>query len=48
MHPPSHEEFMASDAAVVQMAGYLLRRLADRVDLRSNGAECEMRLSFKD
>lgn len=48
MHPPSHEEFMASDEAVVQMAGYLLRRLADRVDLRSNGAECEMRLSFKD
>ncbi len=48
MHPPTHEEFLASDAAVVQMAGYLLRRLADRVDLRSAGAACEMRLSFGD
>lgn len=48
MHPPTHEEFLASDEAVMQMAGYLLRRLADRVDLRSTGSDCEMRLSFKD
>lgn len=48
MQPPTHEDFIASDEAVIQMAGYLLRRLADRVDLHSKGAECEMRLSFKD
>jgi xanthine permease XanP len=48
MHPPTHEEFLASEEAVMQMAGYLLRRLADRVDLRSTGAACEMRLSFTD
>ena len=48
MHPPTHEEFLEQEDAVLQMAGYLLRRLADRVDIRASGEDCELRLSFND
>ena len=48
MHPPTHEEFLEQEDAVLQMAGYLLRRLADRVDIRASGKDCELRLSFND
>jgi NCS2 family nucleobase:cation symporter-2 len=49
MHPPTHEELLQSDHAVLQMAGYMLRRLADRVDIHVNHmSECEMRLVFND
>jgi len=49
MHPPTHEELIQSDHAVLQMAGYMLRRLADRVEMHVNNQnECEMRLVFND
>ncbi len=49
MHPPSHEELLENENAVLQMAGYMLRRLADRVDIHVNNlGECEMRLVFND
>lgn len=48
MHPPAHEELLESDLAVLQMAGYMLRRLADRVDIRATGDQCELRLVFND
>jgi xanthine permease XanP len=48
MHPPSHEEMLESDDGVLQMAGYLLRRLADRVSARGGGERCELRLIFND
>jgi len=34
MQPPTHEEFLLNDDGVLQMAGYLLRRLADSVSIR--------------
>jgi len=48
MHPPTHEEFLEQADGVLQMAGYLLRRLADRVDIRASGENCELRLNFND
>ena len=49
MHPPTHEELLESEDAVLQMSGYLLRRLADRVDIRPLGRDsCELRLVFND
>jgi len=48
MHPPTHEELLEREDGVLQMAGYLLRRLADRVDIRASGDTCELRLSFID
>ncbi|MGR8934360.1 MAG: uracil-xanthine permease family protein [Gammaproteobacteria bacterium] len=47
-HPPGHEEMLADDGAVLQMAGYLLHRLADRVRVRRDGECCEIRLIFND
>ncbi len=51
MHRPSHEEMLDDENdAVLRMAGYLLRRLADGA--RARGGEgrgrCELRLMFKD
>ena len=48
MHPPTHEELLEREDGVLQMACYLLRRLADRVDIRASGDTCELRLSFID
>lgn len=47
-HPPSHEDMLADENAVLQMAGYLLHRLADRVRTRRDGDYCELRLQFND
>ncbi len=47
-HPPSHEDMLAGQDAVLQMAGYLLHCLADRVRIRRNGEYCEVRLVFND
>lgn len=47
-HPPSHEEMLEDENAVLQMAGYLLHRLADRVRSRRVGEYCELRLQFND
>ena len=49
MQPPTHEQLLHSEHAVLQMAGYMLRRLADRVDIHVNNMSvCEMRLTFND
>jgi NCS2 family nucleobase:cation symporter-2 len=48
MEPPSHEQMIENDDAVLQMAGYMLRRLADRVTAYSTSAGCELRLVFND
>jgi hypothetical protein len=47
-HPPSHEEMLRDEGAVLQMAGYLLHRLADQVRARHDGERCELRLIFND
>ncbi len=47
-HPPSHEEMLNDEGAVLQMAGYLLHRLADQVRARHDGERCELRLIFND
>jgi NCS2 family nucleobase:cation symporter-2 len=47
-HPPSHEAMLNDEAAVLQMAGYLLHRLADQVRTRHNNGLCELRLIFND
>jgi len=47
-HPPSHEEMLGNEDAVLQMAGYLLHRLADQVRTRHDGERCELRLLFND
>jgi NCS2 family nucleobase:cation symporter-2 len=49
LQPPTHEEMLADEKSVLLMAGYLLRRLADRVqtwDDDEGGAE--LRLTFID
>lgn len=47
-HPPSHEAMLTDDRAVLQMAGYLLHRLADQVRTRHDHGRCELRLIFND
>lgn len=47
-HPPSHEAMLTDDTAVMQMAGYMLHRLADQVRTRHDGERCELRLIFND
>ncbi|MDO9105886.1 MAG: solute carrier family 23 protein [Methylovulum sp.] len=47
-HPPSHEAMLTDDSAVMQMAGYMLHRLADQVRTRHDGERCELRLIFND
>jgi|APLak6261673822_1056097.scaffolds.fasta_scaffold03338_3 NCS2 family nucleobase:cation symporter-2 len=47
-HRPSHEEMLRDESAVLQMAGYLLHRLADQVRTRHDGEHCELRLIFND
>ncbi|MDD5276293.1 MAG: solute carrier family 23 protein [Methylovulum sp.] len=47
-HPPSHEDMLKNDDAVLEMAGYLLHRLADQVLTRRTGGQCELRLLFND
>ncbi len=47
-HPPSHEQMLDSDDAVLLMAGYLLNRLADQVRVRRQGERSELRLVFND
>ncbi len=47
-HPPSHEEMLRDESALLQMAGYLLHRLADQVRTRHDGERCELRLIFND
>jgi xanthine permease XanP len=48
MHPPTHEEMLESEDAVLQMAGYLLHRLADQVRTRGGEGRSELRLIFND
>lgn len=48
LSPPTHEELIANELACLQMAGYMLRRLADDVRIRSSGENCEMQLTFND
>jgi len=47
-HRPTHEEMLNDENAVMQMAGYLLYRLADKVRTRHDGERCELRLIFND
>jgi NCS2 family nucleobase:cation symporter-2 len=47
--PPTHEEMIEDETAVLRMAGYLLRRLADRVQTWDDDAgRAELRLTFTD
>jgi NCS2 family nucleobase:cation symporter-2 len=47
--PPSHEAMLEGDRGVIQMAGYLLHRLADRVRSRELAdGMVELRLTFTD
>lgn len=48
MHPPTHEEFLLNEDGVLQMAGYLLRRLADSVSIRDTSEGCILKLVFSD
>jgi NCS2 family nucleobase:cation symporter-2 len=45
---PSHEKMLNDEQAVMQMAGYLLYRLADKVRTRYDGNHCELHLIFND
>ncbi|QJD29954.1 solute carrier family 23 protein [Methylococcus geothermalis] len=46
-HAPSHEELLESDTGILQMAGYLLYKLADRVRSRElSKGMAEFRLTF--
>jgi len=48
IQPPSHEELLESEFGVLQMAGYLLRRLADEVHMKAEGTQCTLSLVFND
>ena len=47
-HRPTHDDFLNNDDAVLQMAGYLLYRLADKVKTGHNGSLCQLYLIFND
>jgi NCS2 family nucleobase:cation symporter-2 len=48
LHPPTHEEMLEDEDAVLRMAGYLLHRLADQVRTRRGERRSELRLIFND
>jgi NCS2 family nucleobase:cation symporter-2 len=48
LHPPTHEEMLENEDAVLLMAGYLLHRLADQVRTRAQAGRAELRLIFND
>jgi xanthine permease XanP len=48
LHPPTHEEMLENEDAVLRMAGYLLHRLADQVRARRSDGHSELRLIFND
>ena len=48
LHPPTHEEMLENEDAVLLMAGYLLHRLADQVRTRHGDKRSELRLVFND
>jgi len=49
MRPPSHEQLLNDDGAVKQMAGYLMRKLADKVHVRLDSTGLVvLSLTFKD
>ncbi len=43
---PSHDEILKDEAAVHRLAGYLLRRLADRVSSEARGDTARLHLHF--
>ena len=45
---PNHEKMLNDEDAVIQMAGYLLYRLADKVRTRYDNDRCELHLIFND
>ncbi|MDD5273587.1 MAG: solute carrier family 23 protein [Methylovulum sp.] len=47
-HPPSHEQMLLDDDAVLHMAGYLLHHLADQAKVRHDGTQCGLHLLFND
>ncbi len=47
-HRPTHEDFLNNEDAVLQMAGYLIYRLADKVKTGHNGSQCQLYLIFND
>lgn len=48
-HPPTADELIESDSAVLRMAGFLLHRLADRVETRCDAdGRAELVLTFLD
>jgi NCS2 family nucleobase:cation symporter-2 len=47
-HRPSHDDMLHNEDGVLQMAGYLLYKLADKVRTRFDGTRCELRLTFND
>ena len=47
-HRPTHDDFLHNNEAVLQMAGYLLYRLADKVKTGHNGTQCQLYLIFND
>ncbi len=47
-HRPSHEDMIHNESAVLEMAGYLLHKLADKVRTRHDGLSCELSLTFND
>jgi xanthine permease XanP len=47
--PPTHEQLLEDDSAVMRMAGYLMQKLADSVRVRQeSGGMAELSLTFKD
>jgi xanthine permease XanP len=47
--PPSHEQLLEDDGAVMLMAGYLMQKLADSVRVRQESTGlAELSLTFKD
>lgn len=47
-HPPTPEQMMENPEAVSNMAGYLIRRLADNVKLQCTGGEIKVLMHFND
>jgi xanthine permease XanP len=46
IHPPSHEEIIETEDGHQRLAGFLIRRYADRIGTSANSHQIELRLHF--
>jgi NCS2 family nucleobase:cation symporter-2 len=48
LKPPTQDQLIHEESGVLQMAGYLLRKLADEVESESEHHHCRVTLRFSE